>query len=125
MDNPGPGAAPPAVTSSPGESSVMTTSSLDFSFASPVPENLRQESRQEESMSMTLSGKKEQREPEASNAVSLVQEKLCVNEESLAAIDDESSGLQAPIDSSLWDMLRETMAKSRHKNLNSNCRCDM
>ena len=68
VDNPGvaPPGPSPAVTSSPGAASAMTTSSLVFSFASPVPENMRQESCQEESMSMTLSDKKEQREPEAS-----------------------------------------------------------
>ena len=102
VDNPGaaPPAPSPAVTSSPSAASAMTTSSLVFSFASPTPENLRQESRQEESMSMTLSDQKEQREPEASNEVevSLVQEEeLCVKDDEPAAVRDESS-LPAPID---------------------------
>ena len=46
------------VTSSPGAESAMTISGLEFSFSSPVPENLRHDSSQD--TSMILSDKKEQ-----------------------------------------------------------------
>ena len=61
-------------------------------------------------MSLTLSDKKEQREPEAPNEaeMSLVQEEeLCVKDEDPAAARDERS-LFAPEEISFWDMLRET-----------------
>mgnify|MGYP007045167285 CR=1 FL=1 len=47
------------VTSSPGAESAMTISGLEFSFSSPVPENLRHDSSQ--GTSMILSDKKEQK----------------------------------------------------------------
>ena len=46
------------VTSSPGAESAMTISGLEFSFSSPVPENLRHDASQ--GTSMILSDKKEQ-----------------------------------------------------------------
>ena len=50
-------------TSSPGTESVMTTSGMEFSFASPVPENLRNDSsRHELSVSLIRSDMKVERE---------------------------------------------------------------
>ena len=44
-------------TSSPGSESVMTFSSQEFSFVSPVPENLRQDKNKDNSNSMIVSDK--------------------------------------------------------------------
>ena len=49
-----------AVTSSPGAESAMTLSGLEFSFASPVPETLRQTSNDDISTSMILNDSEEQ-----------------------------------------------------------------
>ena len=54
------------VTSSPGAESAMTISGLEFSFSSPVPENLRHDASQ--GTSMILSDKKE---PEKQDGLSL------------------------------------------------------
>ena len=58
------------VTSSPGAVSAMTVSDQEFTFASPVPENLRQD--QSQDTSMIMSDKKEQKqEDEEDNIKSL------------------------------------------------------
>ena len=54
-------------TSSPGAESAMTVSDLEFSFASPLPENLRQDSFQD--TSMFLSDKKDQKKLEEDNSL--------------------------------------------------------
>ena len=51
-------------TSSPGAESEMTFSSQEFSFASPVPENLRQDKNENNSDSMIVSDKIERQEQE-------------------------------------------------------------
>ena len=53
------------VTSSPGAESAMTISGLEFSFSSPVPENLRHDT--SHGTSMILSDKKDQNEQEDDN----------------------------------------------------------
>ena len=55
------------VMSSPGAESVMTLSGLEFSFASPVPETLRQTSNDEISNSLILSHIEEQNEENEQN----------------------------------------------------------
>ena len=51
-------------TSSPGAESVMTFSSQEFSFVSPVPENLRQDKNKDNSDSMIVSDKIERQTQE-------------------------------------------------------------
>ena len=51
-------------TSTPGAESEMTFSSQEFSFASPVPENLRQDKNKNNSDSMIVSDKIERQEQE-------------------------------------------------------------
>ena len=55
------------VTSSPGAESAMTVSDLEFSFASPLSENLRQDTSQD--TSMILSDKKDQKKQEDDNSL--------------------------------------------------------
>ena len=55
------------VTSSPGAESAMTLSGLEFSFASPVPETLRQTSNDDISTSMILIDSEEQNEQNEQN----------------------------------------------------------
>ena len=55
------------VTSSPGTESAMTVSDLEFSFASPLSENLRQDTSQD--TSMILSDKKDQKKQEDDNSL--------------------------------------------------------
>ena len=67
------------LTSSPGAESAMTVSDLEFTFASPVPENFRQESRDSsQCQSLLLSDIKDQRDLTA-NSINNIDNSNIVN----------------------------------------------
>ena len=86
MDNP-----EAIATSSPGAESEMTFSSQEFSFASPVPENLRQDKNKDNSDSMIVSDKIERQEHEEIAPLPVIH-----GEEKVQDYDSEEDICQSP-----------------------------